>query len=725
MAEQPTQFPRWADDPPVAPPTTIVEPSEPEKDEGFQPGVQALVVAYTIDNVLNSHTYDIRINGVLHTYLSDGTATLTEILNGLRDSVNAGSEPVTAVNTGTEVEVTADVAGQSFVYDTTDTANMSVALVTPNKSNKPIRQYLNWLFNLAYQWFAFLLQSLFRSDDMFADQALAAHDDPPSTGVGLGITAGDFSGRVYVNGHAVGPTESPAHTYGASSDTYWDLDEAGAWHASAVANGAGAPAVFADSVRVYMVETDGVDRVDVTSFVEDFVRFNQQLDFEQPTRFGDALLGSAANRAIAARVTRFKDGGPTTYRFVEQFIDDGGADLTISMYIREETKALVVVRAATWDGTQWTSNAGAVDVEMLELSTNGARNRVLTTGPSVNFADSVWFAAETSGGTLSKLTLLDGRIKVGTGLTSNYESVRVARFDGSASATIRSLMSKFGSHFRTYALDGNAIGTDSTGRGGEIVSNCYFDESDSKWKLQTTTEDAFKIDIGRKGIFFFRHDKDAGTTWDDAYTSGNWGLDFVLGGETDQLSMDSSRNLLTPAGYKYKNTQTRTVTVSAMLGASSHTGASGGPVGDEPFTLSGFFAYHDLITNVRCMKKVSNIDAKLYIPIDQAIPHGAIITEAHLHTSTEDSVDSTDEVTVYIARVAHTGLINTLASTQQVTPDGEVDVFDFTINLDGAESVRTLDKANYSYVCVVDGADDSDPQVVAVEITYTLTEVRD
>lgn len=36
--DRPTEFPEWASDPPAGPPTTITEPSEPTKQEGFQPG---------------------------------------------------------------------------------------------------------------------------------------------------------------------------------------------------------------------------------------------------------------------------------------------------------------------------------------------------------------------------------------------------------------------------------------------------------------------------------------------------------------------------------------------------------------------------------------------------------------------------------------------------------------------------------------------------------------
>ena len=288
--QEPNAFPRWADAPPVAPPTTITEPSDPEKDVGFQPGVQAQVTDFGITNVLNNHTYNARLNGVSADYLSDGTATAAEIRVGLRDAVNALAEPVTAVDTGTAVRVTADVAGVAFVADTTDATNVSVALVTANKSNKPIRQFLNWFFNLVYQWVTVLWQFSLRTDDMHPDQVLAG-GDLPSIGAGLTIAAGDFAARAYAAGRAVPTTSFPAagdtYVYSANSDTYWDLGVDRTWTPVVVASGAGAPALTANSVRAFAVRTDATDRtLLLLNNMESRVRFNKELGFEDTIHLG-------------------------------------------------------------------------------------------------------------------------------------------------------------------------------------------------------------------------------------------------------------------------------------------------------------------------------------------------------------------------------------------------------------------------------------------------------
>ncbi len=48
----------------------------------------------TIDNATNDDLYTVIINGPSFTFTSDGTATVTEIRDGLKADIDAGSEPV-------------------------------------------------------------------------------------------------------------------------------------------------------------------------------------------------------------------------------------------------------------------------------------------------------------------------------------------------------------------------------------------------------------------------------------------------------------------------------------------------------------------------------------------------------------------------------------------------------------------------------------------------------
>lgn len=149
------------------------------------------------------------------------------------------------------------------------------ASVTPNASltadgyplnSRPTRQGKNWLLHRAGRWFRWLVEKMFLSSDLFADQSLFVAN-VPSLGAGMSIAAADFSGRIYVNGLAVGPVDSPAYTYTVNADTYWDLSEDGVWTPAVVASGAGAPAVPANHVRVYRVRTDATDRTEYDDYL--------------------------------------------------------------------------------------------------------------------------------------------------------------------------------------------------------------------------------------------------------------------------------------------------------------------------------------------------------------------------------------------------------------------------------------------------------------------------
>ncbi len=87
------------------------------------------IVTYT-PTAENSATYSVTLNGTLFSFISDVSATATEIVTGLIAAINAGAEPVTASGTTTLV-LTADVGGVPFsvkasnnlvpVYATTET----------------------------------------------------------------------------------------------------------------------------------------------------------------------------------------------------------------------------------------------------------------------------------------------------------------------------------------------------------------------------------------------------------------------------------------------------------------------------------------------------------------------------------------------------------------------------------------------------------------------------
>jgi hypothetical protein len=91
-------------------------------DDGFKDIVSGLCatrkllsVAITADN---NDVYTITINGIAFAYTADGSATTAEITVGLRNLINAGSEPVLASGTDTPllIESTLDGTEGDFTY---------------------------------------------------------------------------------------------------------------------------------------------------------------------------------------------------------------------------------------------------------------------------------------------------------------------------------------------------------------------------------------------------------------------------------------------------------------------------------------------------------------------------------------------------------------------------------------------------------------------------------
>lgn len=108
--------------------------SQNPKPERFKVGRRDANVAQVVTitpTVVNAFTYQVTINGLLHTYLSDSDATDLEIVAGLIAAINGGAQApnVTASGTTTLI-VTSDVAGQGFSYSVG--SNLAAVLTTAN-----------------------------------------------------------------------------------------------------------------------------------------------------------------------------------------------------------------------------------------------------------------------------------------------------------------------------------------------------------------------------------------------------------------------------------------------------------------------------------------------------------------------------------------------------------------------------------------------------------------
>jgi hypothetical protein len=84
----------------------------------FKVGKRAANVAQVetiTPTAVDNTTYSVTINGTVHTFLSDGSATAAEIVAGLSAAINTGAEAAKVTATGsTTLIITSDVAGQGF-----------------------------------------------------------------------------------------------------------------------------------------------------------------------------------------------------------------------------------------------------------------------------------------------------------------------------------------------------------------------------------------------------------------------------------------------------------------------------------------------------------------------------------------------------------------------------------------------------------------------------------
>ena len=110
------------------------------------------------------------------------------------------------------------------------------------------------------------------------------------------------TGVAYILGQRVSPIAT-AKTYTASRDTYVDLSARGLYTYSEVTNGAAAPAVAANSLRLFKVVTDATEITGVTDLRVVTIRFAQNVNFVYDLSTGKLSLTSdqgAPNISLSA-----------------------------------------------------------------------------------------------------------------------------------------------------------------------------------------------------------------------------------------------------------------------------------------------------------------------------------------------------------------------------------------------------------------------------------------
>lgn len=128
----------------------------------------ARVVDFLITAV-NAFSYTITLNGVVHTFLSDGSALDSEIQAGLIAQINGGSQAplltATAQAGSTTVRVTADLAGNQFTH--ANSANLTPTVSTPG--NGPVEDMAAIDAENSEDWYGFAFDT--RNAELIIDLA--------------------------------------------------------------------------------------------------------------------------------------------------------------------------------------------------------------------------------------------------------------------------------------------------------------------------------------------------------------------------------------------------------------------------------------------------------------------------------------------------------------------------------------------------------------------------
>lgn len=256
------------------------------------------------------------------------------------------------------------------------------------------RQFSNWLADLTHRWILWLRQAVFRSSDIAPDQAFGG--SAPVTGAGLTVAAASFSSAGYVDGYRVATTSAQGYTYGANSDTYWDLGRDAVWRPVVVASGDPEPAVTSSppSVRVYRVRTNGTNRTLVDDRRRTRVALSGALDVLAGLR-----LGVERDELTAATMTTIPgDSVGATYSLIDQWTADLGGpnEHSVRVYVTSTgaDRRVFLVHGAVWQsgaGDPWLAEID--EPRRTDLMPTLRTSRMLAINAGDTFNDSAWWAS--------------------------------------------------------------------------------------------------------------------------------------------------------------------------------------------------------------------------------------------------------------------------------------------------------------------------------------------
>lgn len=508
---KPLISPRWADTSPPA--GTLTEPSEPEKNEGFQPGSLAQADDFVI-TVVNTFAYAFTLGSTVITYTSDGTATKPEILAGLIAALVASGLPITGTDNGSgDLRVTANVAGQAFAVSAVS-ANLAHTLHTANRTGKIVRQYINWLFMFVCAWVSYLAAALLHWEDFGLNWADGGGALPVTSGTLIGTSG---AGPAYVSGRRVAG-DNVAHTYTLSRDTYVDLDYENVWHYNDVANGAGAPALAANNIRLFKVVTSAGAITSVVDLREKRIRFRQ------PARFDRRIdVGTNIPFSEPAVGHSYDDGSGSAYVFdaTHECFQGTTAAHGIVRYYTDSSGQPVITRNAGWDavGVQWVADVDGDAVFLRFLKTGKIQaQRFPSAVAATPWADGGWTNQVLGVQSVIELAQLlpatTPAVYMDTGSVTGGRSELFDSLDPSVSGVARTRV------FLTRTGDG-------LGYAFEICENCKWDGATALWS-RDVAGGSRKHSFSALGYRQLSHSSGGSATWVDTVAGGTWNIDAQL-----------------------------------------------------------------------------------------------------------------------------------------------------------------------------------------------------
>lgn len=687
MAERPTDVPEWASDPPA---DTLTTPSSQQRAEGWQP-LQAQVERVQVTTVANATLYRATINGVNHDYTSDGSATATEIRDGLRTAINGGTEPVTAANDGADaLTLTADVTGTPFTLAVT--ANLTRTTTAENSTGRPRRQFMNWLFELVYRWILFLRDAVFRSSDIAPDQAFGGA--APAVAVGLTVAANSFRASGYIDGYRVAEVQAPAHTYAATSDTYWDLGRDGVWRAVVVASGDPEPAVTSSppSVRVFRVRTNATNRTLVDDRRRARVALSGALDVLAGLR-----LGVDRDEFTAATVTTIPaDGVGATYSLIDQWTADVGGpnEHSVRVYVTGTVadRRVIIVHGAVWQG-------GAGDPWLAEVDDPRRMDLMpvlRTSRMSVNagdtFNDSTWWSAG------------DNLLSVGssTNITGNASTTGALAVGSSATVSTQVLVGAGGTG-RLPLLQGNGAAAIADG----AVYVPIVDDGESTLYRATNAlavlGPAFLLARNAR----YNRDASVGSEW-----------------ERRTLLEPASLTVWTRSGERRFTTSHTTAAWANAIGSAAWGAAPG------MIALSAAAAGHDAgvtkhidgpNTADAVLRVGAGVEGGAWWEIDP--PHGSTLLTSLMRATNPVGSQELRAGVVRVGLASGTAQYLSASGTFTVLTEDGTALGARTIDMGAALADRVVDRANYRYAVIAmktDGGTGLDVEIQEVRVTYDL-----